>query len=66
MPQPRLHRPSAPPRPRPWRRWRRDERGDVPGWVMITLMTIVVGTAVMGVFQQWAPDFVRETLNSVK
>jgi hypothetical protein len=20
-------------------RWRRDERGDVPGWVMITVMT---------------------------
>jgi len=22
----------------------RDERGDVPGWVMITVMTIVIGT----------------------
>jgi hypothetical protein len=23
----------------------RDERGDVPGWVMITVMTIVIGKA---------------------
>ena len=27
------------------RRRRRDERGDVPGWVMITLMTAIVVAA---------------------
>lgn len=38
----------------------RDERGDVPGWVMITLMTAgivvviwaIAGPALSGVFQQ--------------
>lgn len=42
------------------RRFRRDERGDVPGWVLITLMTAglviliwaLAGPALQGVFQQ--------------
>jgi hypothetical protein len=25
----------------------RDERGDVPGWVMITVMTIVIASAIL-------------------
>ncbi len=40
--------------------WVRDERGDVPGWVLITLMTAglvviiwaLAGPALSGVFQQ--------------
>ena len=40
--------------------WARDERGDVPGWVLITLMTAglvviiwaLAGPALSGVFQQ--------------
>ncbi|QOD94374.1 MULTISPECIES: hypothetical protein [Microcella] len=40
--------------------WRGDERGDVPGWVLITLMTAglvimiwaLAGPALQGVFQQ--------------
>ncbi|MEP9364021.1 hypothetical protein ABLE68_13715 [Nocardioides sp. CN2-186] len=44
----------------------RDERGDVPGWVMITVMTagLVVGiTAVAGPALQ---DMVTSALNQVK
>ena len=44
----------------------RDERGDVPGWVMITVMTagLVVGiTAVAGPALQ---DMVSSALNKVK
>jgi hypothetical protein len=43
----------------------RDERGDVPGWVMITVMTIVVATAIIGIFQPWVTSFLSETLDSV-
>ena len=44
----------------------RDERGDVPGWVMITVMTagLVVGiTAIAGPALQ---DMVSNALNKVK
>ena len=44
----------------------RDERGDVPGWVMITVMTagLVVGiTAIAGPALQ---DMVSSALNKVK
>jgi hypothetical protein len=44
----------------------RDERGDVPGWVMITVMTIVVATAILGIFQPWVTSFLNETLNKVR
>ena len=27
----------------------RDERGDVPGWVMVTVLTIAMATAIFGV-----------------
>jgi hypothetical protein len=43
----------------------RDERGDVPGWVMITVMTIVVATAIIGIFQPWVTSFLSDTLDSV-
>lgn len=41
-------------------RWAADERGDVPGWVLVTLMTAglviiiwgLAGPALSGVFQQ--------------
>ncbi len=44
---------------------RRDERGDVPGWVMITVMTIVVATVILGIFQPWVKSYLKDTLNSV-
>lgn len=42
---------------------RRDERGDVPGWVMITVMTIVVASAIFVIFQERVTSFLRGTLD---
>ncbi len=42
---------------------RRCERGDVPGWVMITVMTIVVATAIFGIFQDQVTTFLQDTLD---
>lgn len=42
----------------------RDERGDVPGWVMITVMTIVIASAILVVFQDRVTRFLSDTLNS--
>jgi hypothetical protein len=41
----------------------RDERGDVPGWVMITVMTIVMASALLMMFQGAVTDFLQETLD---
>jgi hypothetical protein len=49
-----------------FRRWwpgRRDERGDVPGWVMITVMTVVMASALLMMFQGAVTDFLQETLD---
>ncbi|MFY9914893.1 MAG: hypothetical protein WAK18_09515 [Nocardioidaceae bacterium] len=50
------------------RRWRsrmrrRNERGDIPGWVMITVMTIVIASAILVVFQDRVTSFLSATLN---
>ncbi|MGA9343524.1 MAG: hypothetical protein WBV37_00355 [Nocardioidaceae bacterium] len=42
---------------------RRDERGDIPGWVMITVMTIVIASAILVVFQDRVTSFLSATLN---
>ncbi len=42
---------------------RRDERGDVPGWVMITVMTIVVASAIFVIFQSRVTSFLQGTLD---
>ncbi len=47
----------------PRTRWRRDERGDVPGWVMITVMTIVIASAILVIFQDRVTTFLQDTLN---
>ncbi len=44
-------------------RWWRDERGDVPGWVMITVMTIVMASAIFVIFQERVTSFLRGTLD---
>ena len=48
-------------------RWRgsrrRNERGDVPGWVMITVMTIVIASAILVIFQDRVTSFRSQTLN---
>lgn len=41
----------------------RTERGDVPGWVMITVMTIVIASAILVIFQDRVTTFLSDTLN---
>jgi hypothetical protein len=42
---------------------RRDERGDIPGWVMITVMTIVIASAILVIFQERVTTFLSSTLD---
>lgn len=42
----------------------RDERGDVPGWVMITVMTIVIASAILAIFQAQVTSFLQDTLDT--
>lgn len=49
------------------RRWRqRDERGDVPGWVLVTVMTISIGVALWSLAQPQLVGILQSALNSVK
>jgi hypothetical protein len=41
------------------------ERGDVPGWVMITVMTAALVLAILAVFQDAIVDAVTNALDSV-
>jgi hypothetical protein len=41
------------------------ERGDVPGWVMVTVMTAALVVAILGVFKGAITDAVSNALNSV-
>lgn len=41
----------------------RTERGDIPGWVMITVMTIIIAAAIMAIFQDRVTGFLNEALN---
>ncbi len=41
----------------------RTERGDIPGWVMITVMTIVIASAILVTFQNRVTVFLESTLN---
>ena len=50
----------------PGRRPRRDERGDVPGWVLITIMTISIGVAIWGVAQPQLVALLQSALDSVR
>ena len=43
----------------------RDERGDVPGWVMITVMTAALVLAILIPFRTAIVDAVTNALNSV-
>lgn len=44
----------------------RDQRGDVPGWVLITIMTISIGVALWGVAQPQLVNILQSALNSVR
>ena len=41
------------------------ERGDVPGWVMVTVMTAALVLAILAVFQEAIVTAVTNALNSV-
>lgn len=43
----------------------RDDRGDVPGWVMVTVMTAILVVAILGVFEPQIKDAVSGAIDSV-
>lgn len=47
-------------------RLERDERGDVPGWVMITMMTAIVVIVLLGVFQEAVVTAVQNAFDSIQ
>jgi len=42
------------------------DRGDVPGWVMITLMTAIVVVGLLAVFRGQVTDAVKTAFDSIK
>ena len=44
----------------------RDERGDVPGWVLVTVMSAGIVVAIWGVAEGTLTGMLRDALNSVK
>lgn len=44
---------------------RRDERGDVPGWVMITVMTVAIVGGIWAVAEDQLTQMLKDALNSV-
>ena len=44
---------------------RRDDRGDVPGWVLITVMTAGLVAIIYGVAKEELRDMLRAALNMV-
>ncbi len=41
------------------------ERGDVPGWVMVTVMTAILVVAIIAVFEPQIKDALQKALDSV-
>ena len=44
----------------------RDEKGDVPGWVLVTVMTAGLVMAIWGVAQEQLQQMLRDALNQVR
>jgi hypothetical protein len=44
----------------------RDERGDVPGWVLVTVMTAGLVAVIWGVADDQLRSMLRNALNSVR
>jgi hypothetical protein len=44
---------------------RRDERGDVPGWVMITVMTVAIVGGIWAVADDQLTQMLKDALGSV-
>jgi hypothetical protein len=45
---------------------RRDDRGDVPGWVLVTVMSAGIVMAIWGLAEGELKSMLRSALNSVK
>ena len=45
---------------------RRDDRGDVPGWVLITVMTAGLVAVLWGVAEDQLREMLRSALDSVR
>lgn len=45
---------------------RRDQRGDVPGWVLVTVMSVGLVTAILAFAQPALVGMLRNALNSVR
>jgi hypothetical protein len=45
---------------------RRDERGDVPGWVLVTVMSAAVVAALLPVVRNELTSMLKSALSSVK
>jgi hypothetical protein len=43
-----------------------DDRGDVPGWVLVTVMTAALVSALWGIAQGQLSEMLRHALSSVK
>lgn len=41
------------------------ERGDVPGWVMVTVMTAILVVAILGIFEPQIKDALSGIIKSV-
>ncbi len=41
------------------------DRGDVPGWVMVTVMTAILVVAILGVFETPLKNAITDALNKV-
>ncbi len=41
------------------------ERGDVPGWVMVTVMSAILVVAILGVFEPQIKDAITGAIDSV-
>lgn len=48
-----------------WHRRRHSERGDVPGWVMVTLMTAALVVAIWAVAQPLLVQLFQKAIQSV-
>jgi hypothetical protein len=44
----------------------RDEKGDVPGWVLVTVMTAGLVMAIWGVAREQLQQMLRDALNQVR
>ena len=42
-----------------------DDRGDVPGWVMVTVMTAILVVAILGVFEPQIKSSLSGVIDSV-